>query len=271
METRGYTQLDRANVLRTLESRLSASQDAVQGPQVQLFRVNSPTPDTAPPNFTMPHWKPGEESPNEEPSKDVRATTPSEHLIQSYNKRIQVMQAIINQLRTAEKDRHNVEDDLKKVREELDRAKTRIGNLEDELEQSVEELKAAIEQRDVAIENANRYCKEAEAAGKRCSQLEYTNKGLCTVREDDDNACNDVVRLHNVIWGSRPIFDESLNQRLMEHAARGSSFAATRDFIDYDVRPGERRTLIVAYSKAPDGPVRWLVVDENVEMKFDLY
>ncbi|KAI1456451.1 hypothetical protein F4805DRAFT_222594 [Annulohypoxylon moriforme] len=263
METRGYTQLDRGSVLKTLESRLSASQDTVQGPQVQLFRVNSPPPNTAPPNFTMPHWRPDEDVPPEEPSKNVCATTPSENLIQSYNKRIQVMQAVINQLRTAGKDHQQVEDKLKEVREELDEAKLRIGDLENELERRVGELNIAIEQRDAAVENSDRYCRETEEAGKRCGELERTNRGY-------EHACNDAVRLHNVIWGSQPIYDELFIQRLLEYATQRSSFTTAREFINYDVRPGERRTLVVAYSKVPDGEVRWLVVDESHKGEFDL-
>ncbi|KAI0885046.1 uncharacterized protein GGS22DRAFT_162591 [Annulohypoxylon maeteangense] len=269
METKSYTSLDRGNVLKTLESRLSASHSTVQGPQVQLFRVNSPSP-TASPNPTMPHWRPDEQVSPEIPRKDACTTTPSEHLIQSYNKRIQVMQAVINQLRSAGKDRQDVELDLKKTREELDRANARINDLEAELEQGAGELKTAIKQRDAAIEHNNRYHIEAEEADKKCRELEHINRRLMGIQEGCEYACNDVIRIHNVIWGSQPIYDESLNKRLLEYASQGFSFTTTCDFINYDVRPGERRTLVVAYSKFPDGPMRWLVVDESHGGEFDL-
>ncbi|KAI1442180.1 hypothetical protein F5Y02DRAFT_421297 [Annulohypoxylon stygium] len=248
MEARSYTQLDRGSVLKTLESRLSTSQDSVEGPQVQLFRVNSPPNTAPPPNFTMPHWGPTEENTHEKRSENVCTTTPSEALIQSYNKRIQVMQAVINQLRATGKDRQSVEDELKTTREELDRAKIKINNLENELEQ-----------RGVVIGNKERHLDEVGGIDTRCNELGYVGRGS-----------NDAIRLHNVIWGTQPVHDESLSQRLVEYAARGSSFTTTRNFIDYDVRPGERRTLVIAYSKALDGPERWLVVDENHEGKFDL-
>ncbi|KAI1087481.1 hypothetical protein F5B19DRAFT_66349 [Rostrohypoxylon terebratum] len=252
MEARSYTQLDRGSVLKTLESRLSTSQGAVEGPQVQLFRVNSPPSTAPPPNFTMPHWGPAEENTHERRSENACTTTPSEALIQSYNKRIQVMQAVINQLRATGKDRQTVEDELKMTREELDKAKTRINDLEYE-----------IEQRDVVAGNKDRYLHEVGGADTRCNGLEYADRG-------PDHARNDAICFHNVIWGTQPVYDEALSRQLLEYAARGSSFTTTRDFIDYDVRPGDRRTLVVAYSKAPDGPVRWLVVDENHEGEFDL-
>ncbi|KAI2465781.1 hypothetical protein F4781DRAFT_407926 [Annulohypoxylon bovei var. microspora] len=273
MEARGYTRLDRRSVLRTLESRLSASQTPVQGPHVQLFRVSSP-PDTAPPTFAMPYRRPGEEHlPHEEPSEDVYTTTPSEQLIQTYNKRIRVMQAIINQLRAAGQGRQSWEDDLKATREELDKAKLRITDLENELEQGVGELKIAAEQRDVAIANRDRYLKEAEEANSKCAELEHANRGLVerhATQEGHGHAFNDVIRLHNVIWGSQPVYDKTLDQKLLGYAAQGSSFTATRDLVDYDVGPDERRTLIIAYSKVSDGAVRWLVVDEIHEGGFNL-
>ncbi|XDG03629.1 hypothetical protein ABKA04_003244 [Annulohypoxylon sp. FPYF3050] len=162
------------------------------------------------------------------------------------------MQAVINQLRATGKDRQSVEDELKTAREELDRAKIKINDLENELEQ-----------RGVVIGDKERYLNEIGGADTRRNELEYADRG-------SNHVHNHAICLHNVIWGTQPIRDESLSQRLVEYAARGSSFTTTRDFIDYDVRPGERRTLVIAYSKAPDGPVRWLVVDESHEGVFDL-
>lgn len=265
MEAKGYTRLDRGHVLTALESRLSAGQNSVHGPQVQLFRISSP-PNAAP-SFKMPHWTPNEEPHHEEPPKDTHTMRPPEDLIQTYNKRIQVMQAIINQLREAGQQQKKWEDDAKKAREELVKAKLRIAALEDELEQGT-----TVEQHDtVANEDEDRT--KTEESDKKCDELRQDSENLAerhARQNGQDHMSNDIARLYHVVWGSRSVHDESLYQRLLDRATQGSSFTATCDFVGHDIELGERRTLVIAYSRVPDGPMRWLVLDEGQEGKFDL-
>ncbi|KAI0834271.1 hypothetical protein F5Y06DRAFT_279382 [Hypoxylon sp. FL0890] len=273
MEAKGYTRIDRGNVLTTLESRLSETQSPLHGPQVQLFRIRSPP--NAVPSCKMPHWAPSKEPQHEEPSKDSHTMRPPEDLIQTYTKRIQVMQAIINQLREAGKERQRSDDDAKKTRDELAKAKLRIAALEDELERGVDEQKATVEQHDaVVVVNEDEHQRGvAEEVDENCAELEKVNESLTErhhYQGGQGHISNDVVRLHHVVWGSQSVHDESLDHRLLHCATQRSSFTATCDFVGRDVEPGERRTLVIAYSRAPDGPMRWLVIDEGREGKFDL-
>ncbi|KAI1098970.1 hypothetical protein F4804DRAFT_323341 [Jackrogersella minutella] len=272
MEARTYTRLDRQRVMRTLESRLSATENPVSGPQVQLFRIDSPS-NAAPPILAMPHRRPDEEHRHEELSNDTSTTRPTEDLIQSYKKRIQVMQSIINQLRAAVKERQTLEDDAKLVREELNKAKLRIAGLEDELERGASDLKDMVEKHDAAILNEESHHKADQESEERCHELEHANEDLakrCATQEGPSHASNDIIRLHHVIWGSESIYDEALDRRLLDYATQGCGFALPYDLIDRDVRPHERRMLIVAYSKAPRGPICWLIMEDGHEGKFEL-
>ncbi|KAI1135853.1 hypothetical protein F5Y05DRAFT_163216 [Hypoxylon sp. FL0543] len=271
MEAKGYTRIDRGKVLSTLESRLAASQSPLRGPQVQLFRISSP-PNGAP-GFKMPLRPPSEEPHHEEISKDASTVTPPEDLIQTYKKRIQVMQAIINQLREAGQERKKSDDDAKKTREELARAKLRIAALEDELERGADEQGRMVGQHDAAVFNEVGHRKMTGENDEECVKLEGANESPAKRHADQDgrrHISNDVVILHHVIWGSQSVHDESLDDRLLNCATRGSSFTATCEFVGRGLEPSEKRTLVVAYSRAPDGPMRWLVIDEGQEGKFNL-
>ncbi|KAI1406830.1 hypothetical protein F5Y13DRAFT_176265 [Hypoxylon sp. FL1857] len=271
MEAKGYTRLDRGNVLPTLESRLSASQSSIHGPQVQLFRINYQP--SAVPSVKMPHLATSEEPRNEEPPKDTGAMRPPEDLIQTYTKRIQVMQAIINQLREAGQERKRQEDDAKKTREELAKAKLRIAALEDELERVVDERNTTVEQGDTADIDEDEHRKTLGENEQKCTELEISPESLSQQHVHLDGrgyTGNDVISIHHAVWGSESVHNESLNQRLLDCATQGSSFIATCDFVGRATGPGERRTLVIAYSKTPDGSMRWLVLDEGQEGKFDL-
>ncbi|OTA57939.1 hypothetical protein K449DRAFT_386007 [Hypoxylon sp. EC38] len=208
-------------------------------------------------------------APDEGPPKDTHIMSPPEDLIQTYNKRIQVMQAIINQLREAGRGQKKWEDDAKRTREELVKAKLRIAALEDEQEQSADRQGTTVEQHDTVVKE-DEHQTMTEETDKRCTELRQDSESLAKLQDKQDHTSNDVACLHHVVWGSRSVHDESLHQRLLDCAAQGSSFTATCDFVGHDIGPGERRTLVVAYSKVPDGPMHWLVLDEGQEGKFDL-
>lgn len=205
--------------------------------------------------------------------EETPPASPSEDLIQTYTKRIQIMQAVINQLRAAAQERQRWEEDAKRARIELEVAKIRIADLEDELDRGSEAPGSTVEQPDGVDANEIQHQKSIQEADNKSSGLDGTKEcptDRLADQQGQGHSCGDVIHLHHVAWGSGSIRDESLGRRLLDCAARNSSFTATREFIGCDVRPGERSTLVVAYSVPPEGPMRWLVVDEGHEGRFDI-
>ncbi|KAI0384741.1 hypothetical protein F5Y04DRAFT_247704 [Hypomontagnella monticulosa] len=182
------------------------------------------------------------------------------------------MQAVINQLRGAAKERQRWEEDAKKARIELEVAKIRIADLENELDQGPEAPEETVKQDHVIAAYGMRDQKKTDEAENKNGGLEDANNSPAerpANQEEQGRACDDVICLHHVAWGSGSIHDKALDRRLLDCAAHNSSFTVTREFIGRGVRTGERRTLVIAYSVPPDGSMRWLVVDEGHKGRFD--
>lgn len=204
------------------------------------------------------------------------ATKPVDDVVFMLQKRIQIMQSIIDQLRASIKERQHWEEDAKTARQELERARRRIGGLEDERgrrgcagepthDDGEQQRDAEAQEKN---ENSDTVTKDVESPrepGHGCTSL---GEPLTTSPPETQEPRNDTIRLHHVVWGSSPVLDERLYKKLSQHATAGSPFTATRDFIGRDVEPGGRRTLVLAYSRPPGAPARWLVVDEGQEGRF---
>ncbi|KAL7623722.1 hypothetical protein AAE478_005275 [Parahypoxylon ruwenzoriense] len=268
MGSREYTRLDRGNVLKTLEARLSVGQTSPHGPQVQLFRVSSvsgaPPPPPPPPISTMSDLNFHKEPRYEGPSEQASVIKPAEDLVQMYSARIQAIEAVISQLRVAERERRNWEYRATTARQALESAEEKISGLEERRERDASELKNIVEQRDA-------HRRAAEEAGDRCRELEDANRGLAEQLESEQKArlraSNEVVRLHHVVWGAEAVRDAGLEDRLLDCAARGVGFRVTREFVGRYGEDGEG-ILIVAYSAPPEEEVRWMVVREGEEGRF---
>ncbi|XXG96310.1 hypothetical protein Hte_002591 [Hypoxylon texense] len=271
MEGSAYTRLDRGNLFRTLESRLSASHCTFNGPQVQLFRVRTSAP-------TMPNLMRDERVYYEEASRPSSLVSPTGDFSQVYNERLRAMQAMIDQLQVAEKERQRWDENVRAAQKELERARIELACLEKQVGDSAVELREAVERRNITNLKEEQHSEAAQETGDGClsPQNADTNltKPLAILKpptgEAEERPNEGVISLHHIAWGSRSIHDKLLEGRLMNCATQGHSFVATRDFIGHDTGPGERKTLVIAYSKLPDGPLRWLVVDEGGKGGFDL-
>ncbi|KAI1374739.1 hypothetical protein F4677DRAFT_424624 [Hypoxylon crocopeplum] len=264
MDSREYTKLERGSIFKTLEARLSARQSFLHGPQVQMFRVSSP-PNFTPSASIMSGLTPPEEPHHEDQEESTSTIKPAENLIQMYNKRIQVMESIIKQLRSADKERQRWENDARMAHQGLEEAKLRIASLENELERGTV-VKDVIKERVTEVEGEGEYGKTGEVDKDLAEQITSLEPSADT----QDHTSGDLIRIHHVVWGAESVQDEALEQRLLDCAAGGLAFTANCDFIGRDTGPGQRGMLIVAYSKPPDGPMVWLIVDEGNEGKFNL-
>ncbi|KAI1389219.1 uncharacterized protein F4822DRAFT_273004 [Hypoxylon trugodes] len=261
-EATRYKRLDRGCVLGALESRLSTSSNFAHGPQIQLFRIRSSS-RTIPSTSVMPRQGLDEESDH------IPTVKPTDDTIQTYNKRIQIMEPINNQLRTDIQERQHQEYDAKN---ELKQAKLRISDLESQLEIHVNESRIIAKQRDKTVmiedrqgkmEESDQSYYESEGVENGFTEQDFYEEGRHYIK-------NDKVVFHHVVWGSESINDELLERRLLDYITKDSSFIVTRKFVGHEIRNDEQATLVIAYSKPPNTSLRWLVVNEGHEGKFNL-
>ncbi|KAI0007254.1 hypothetical protein F4779DRAFT_519517 [Xylariaceae sp. FL0662B] len=272
MKDKEYTRIDRLNLLKALEARLSAQPSLPPGPQVQLFRIG-PRRAVAPPPLRMADVKPQTESSPPSPPDDptTAATTitkPAEHLIQMYTERIHAIQGLLAHLAAAEKDRQRSADAADAARAELEAARRSIADLRGQLRDGDAELAAAAAQRDEAERKRRELLGAYQGLARRLEPF---------VRE---GVANEVVRIHRVLWGPDTVLDEEAYGRLLDAAARGEAFEASGELVGWaspGTREGEgggegarmRKTLVVAYSRPQSGPLRWLVVEEGCTARFE--
>lgn len=185
------------------------------------------------------------------------------------------MRATIDQLLAAERERRRWDEKARAAQKELEKAR---GDLEKQVWHNTGELRESAEKGGIANPEEGKHCEAAQETDDRCrspqnadtSAAEQLTVPTPPAGEAQEHPNQDIISLHHIAWGSQSVHDTLLEDRLTDCAARGHGFVATRDFVGHDTGPSERRTLVVAYSKPPDGPMRWLVVDEGGKGSFGL-